>query len=339
MSGINGRMFDKNAYSSDTLKTLSFISAYFIELFYNDLYTQAERYYRNKQTATITDGYLASLDAFLQSINQYNSELYSELVHGIHKKFQDYGFKGLSYQNCIDRIIKEFVPQDYWTTLAFDDKSQLLGTIITNSTNTMIRNIITNRIPDVIDNHGEEENGNIWQDEFIDILILEREKLYHEFINVKTNGYSSDNSLINTMKQEILILSQQKNSANQEVHELKKENLHIKKVLLAMCRDYKEAKEQLNKLQEQLNANLTRPVVTQSHNVEVPATSIISGEEMRSGETNTSTLWAANYHTTDLNEPDGEEDNETNLNDFVNRMNDSSKQITFEDDDELYQLE
>ena len=336
MSGINGRMIAKNAYSHDTLKTFSFISAYFIELFYNDLYTQAERYFRNKQTTTITDGYLASLDAFLQSINQYDGDLFTELVHGIHKKFQDYGFKGLSYPNCIDRIIKEFVPQDYWSQLSFDDKSKLLGTIITNSTNTMIRDIISNRIPDVIDNHGEEENGNIWQDAFIDILIFEREKLYHEFINVKTNSLSSDNSLINTMKQEILLLSQQKNSANQEMYTLKKENLHIKKVLLKVCRDYKDAQTQLTQLQEQLETVVPAkgPVVESHVN--------ITSENSEYQNKSTNNLWANNYHTQDLNSDIGEIDGDVTdeiVGDVSNTINNSSKQIYFDNDDDLYQLE
>lgn len=248
MSGIDGHMIDKNAYSTETLNTFSFISAYFIDLFYNHLYTQAIRFHRNQQVATVTDGYKASLDAYLQNINNYDKELYSDLVHGIHKSFIDYGFRGISYQACIDKIVKEFIPQDYWKIISFDDKSKILGTIITNSSRAMVYKIISSHLSDIIDNHGDAENANILQDEYIEILIMEREKLYHEFINAKTNN-GSDNSMFTAMEKEILELSKQKNELRHQNHDLKKELLNLQKKMLVLCRHIKAYSQKIKELE------------------------------------------------------------------------------------------
>lgn len=248
MSGIDGHMIDKNAYSTETLNTFSFISAYFIDLFYNHLYTQAIRFHRNQQVATVTDGYKASLDAYLQNINNYDKELYSDLVHGIHKSFIDYGFRGISYQACIDKIVKEFIPQDYWKIISFDDKSKILGTIITNSSRAMVYKIISSHLSDIIDNHGDAENANILQDEYIEILIMEREKLYHEFINAKTNN-GSDSSMFAAMEKEILELSKQKNELRHQNHDLKKELLNLQKKMLVLCRHIKAYSQKIKELE------------------------------------------------------------------------------------------
>jgi len=253
MSGKDGRMIDLSAYSTTTLNTFSFLSAYFIDLFYNHFYAQAIRFHRNKQVSTITDGYKASLDAFLQNINKSDKDLYRDLVHGIHQTFIDYGFKGLTYENCIDRIVKEFVPQDYWKIISFDDKSKILGIIITNSTKSMIHKIITSHLSDVIDNHNEVENSNIWQDEYIHILIMEREKLYQQIINAKTNGGNSENSLVQLMGKEILMLSQQKNEIKQENHDLKKKLLELQKLVLILSKKNKDAILKIQDLENKMN--------------------------------------------------------------------------------------
>jgi hypothetical protein len=250
MSGIDGRMLDKNAYSTETLNTFSFMSAYFVDLYYNHLYTQAIRFHRNKQVATVTDGYKASLDAFLQSINGFDKELYSELVHGIHQTFMEYGFRGMSYQQCIDKIVKEFIPQDYWKIISFDDKSKILGTIITNSNRAMVHKIISTHLSEIIDNHADQDNANILQDAYIDILIMEREKLYHEFINAKTKG--GEGSLVQSMEREIILLSKQKNELRQQLHDSKKEVLTLQKKLLTMCKHGKDTSTQVKSLEAEL---------------------------------------------------------------------------------------
>ena len=297
MSGIDGRMIDKNAYSTETLNTFSFISAYFIDLYYNHLYTQAIRFHRNQQVATITDGYKASLDAYLQSINNYDKELYSDLVHGIHNSFMEYGFRGITYQACIDKIVKEFVPQDYWKIISFDDKSKILGTIITNSSRAMVHKIISSHLSDIIDNHGDADNANILQDELIEILIMEREKLYHEFINAKTNN-GAENGLFQAMEKEILELSKQKNELRHQNHDLKKELLDSQKKLLmlskhtkgliAKVKELEAALEQANSAKNSANKQLeiAQKAVANAKSVAISAVSTSSGPQYSSVHSN-----------------------------------------------------
>ena len=313
MSGLDGRILDKQNYSTETLNVFGYISAYFIDLFYNHLYDQAIRYHRQRQVNTITDGYKCSLDAFLQSINKHDPILYKELVHGIHQTFLDYGFTGLSYQNCIDKIVKSFVPQDYWEVISFDDKSKILGTIITNSTKQMIHKIASSHLLDVIDNHSDTENATLWQDEFIDILIIEREKLYQEFINVKTNT-PSNNALIDTLKKEIKLLYDEKKSLQIEVLELKKKLLNCKKVIIGKHKQIEEYKEKYEEYKEKYEN------VAHNHKQETPDLS-----DDNYIETSPDPVHSSPHH----------ESSKTLQDEYVNNK---IKQLTLEDDD-LYVLE
>jgi hypothetical protein len=262
MSGINGRMLDESAYSTETLNTFGFISQYFVDLFYNRLYFQAIRFFRNKEVKTVTDGYLLSLDSFLQQINNDDSKLYRELVYGIYNTFQTFGFKGISYQNCIDKITKEFTPSDYWSVLSADDKSELLTRIINVSCNAMIKKIINQRLSDVIDNHNNAENGNEWQDDFIQILSIEREKMYHEFINVKTNngGGGGNNKFIDGLKEEITRLIKDKKIYLEENNTLKKKLLDDKKVIVELFKKIKKYEIIIEELQKRLTSQPERQI-------------------------------------------------------------------------------
>jgi hypothetical protein len=369
MSGIDGRMLDKNAYSTETLNTFSFMSAYFVDLYYNHLYTQAIRFHRNKQVSTVTDGYKASLDAFLQSINGFDKELYSELVHGIHQTFMEYGFRGLSYQQCIDKIVKEFIPQDYWKIISFDDKSKILGTIITNSNRAMIHKIISTHLSEIIDNHADQDNANILQDAYIDILIMEREKLYHEFINAKTKGSANggEGSLVKSMEKEILLLSKQKNELRQQLHDTKKEVLTLQKKLLTMCKHGKDSSTRVKSLEAELNherslvqelsqkleaalaaktkAPIENPVredppATYAHNTPFGRSPNLTIQTPDSDADSTEEL----FNGGDESYPDDEKefsDNEPEEIMFTTQpvSTPTYKNISFDDDDELYTLE
>jgi len=251
MSGIGGRMLNKDNYTNETLCTYGYLSMFFIDLFYNDLYDQAVRYHRQKRVSTITDGYKCVLDAFLQNINKHDSDLYKNLVSGIYQTYLNHGFTGLSYNNCIDKVVKEFIPQDYWQISSFEDKSRVLGTVITNSTKKMIYKIVSNYLHDVIDNHDDRENTDLWQDEFVDILIMEREELYQSIIDAKINGGNDEHVLTNAMKKEIKLLYEEKTKLQSNIVELKKKNLDLKKIILRKHKGLQSLSIKYDKLQSE----------------------------------------------------------------------------------------
>lgn len=370
MSGI----LDKKKYTSETLNTYGFLSAYFIDLFYNHLYDQAVRYHRQKQVDTITDGYKRSLDAFSNSINKHDPELYRDIVSGIYQTFINYGYTGLSYNNCIDKIVKEFIPQDYWKIMSFEDKSKILGTVITNSTNDMIRKIITKYLEDVIDNHYEPDNANIWQDEFVDILLLEREKLFQNIINVKTGGTTSSDPLIDAMKKEIKLLANDKKLLQKTAINFKKKILELNKIILAKQKELADMHSKYDELLLKTNyMNQNKPnVQSNSVNQTVNKTNnnknyqinyqnrmqftdhnpvINSNDEQK---TDMDDVQDEGGHDNDVQNEDRQDDepdedrqddnvqNEDMQYDNVqneDRQDDNERNVSFYDDDELYLLD
>ncbi len=253
MSGINGRMFNRENYSNETLGTFAYLSVYFIDLFYNEVYDRAVRLHRECKINNITDGYKWALEVFLKKINENDMETYSEIVNSIYHTFIDHGHASLTYENCINRIVREFVPIDYFKICSFNDKTKILASVITTSVRTMINKIISKYLADVIDNHNNEENVSVWQEDFIEILIIQREKLYQDILDVETR--TSETGIVETMKKEIKLLFSEKNKLKLENIELKKEIIQLKNIILSKHKELNELKIKLADIQD------TTPIV------------------------------------------------------------------------------
>jgi hypothetical protein len=174
-------ILDRHHYNAKTIETFEIISAYFVDIFYNHLYLEAVKKKSTNQQSSITDGYKYALHAYLESLK--NPKLYRKLIQGIHHYFIAIGFAGISYSNCIKRISCEFIPCNYQEKLTFADQSDVMRRVICQSNKKFISIIVQNHIPKIIDFHTDRDNVRILQDELIDCFILERESLFHRFID------------------------------------------------------------------------------------------------------------------------------------------------------------
>lgn len=240
MSGYEGRMIDRANYSNDTLNTYGYLSAYFIDMYYNHLYSEAITLHTKKVVASITSGYKCTLDAFIKGLD--TPELYKNCIQGIHQSFLQHGYPSLSFTHCINKIVNEFIPQDYFKIMSFDDKSQILRKIICDSNKKMILHIVkppSTLLKDIIDNHTDIENINILQDQYIDILIMVREQLYQQFVEINT-GAAVDNQMVFAMQKEIKLLYNEKHDLDKEILKLKQDIIDHKKLVLRLkkqCND------------------------------------------------------------------------------------------------------
>ena len=62
---MSGRILDRSNYSSKTLETFEIISAYYVDIYYNYLYTEAKKMKISGSIASITEGYKHTLCAIL----------------------------------------------------------------------------------------------------------------------------------------------------------------------------------------------------------------------------------------------------------------------------------
>jgi len=233
------RIFDRNNYQKKTMDYFEVMAAYFVDIFYNHLFIEGKKLRTNKSVSSITEGYKHALNAFLQGIE--NPKSYKKILVGIHEFFISSGFTSMSFSECIERVTEEFIPKDYYTSVSKQQKISILKLVICQSNKTFVEKLVKNYLRLVIDTHNDADNIRVLQDAFIDILMLERENIYHRFISTaKSNPQAA---LLEAMQSEIKNLCKEK-------FELKKITTTLKKIIVNKENDLCELRNQLQQYAE-----------------------------------------------------------------------------------------
>ena len=253
---MSSGILNRENYSQRTLETFEIIGAYYVDIFYNHLYTEARKLKSSGNVSSITEGYKHTLNAFLQSLS--NPKLYKKSISGIHHYFITIGYSSISFGKCIDRITCEFVPIDFFQSLSSFKKMGILKMIINQSIKSFTRKIVDSHMIKIIDYHKDKDNVRILQDDFIDCLIMEREGMYHRFVYKQTTTNKNETvnrELAEKMQQEIKKLISEK-------HALNKKNILYNDVCIKMKRNehflinkLKYFEEQNKALTQQVNDN------------------------------------------------------------------------------------
>lgn len=250
---MSQRIFDRNNYKKRTLDTFEILGAYFIDIYYNHLYIEAKRFRASGSVNSITEGYKVALTAFLNGVE--NPKHYKKTLVGIHSYFIASGMTSITFSECIERITEEFIPADYYSSVSKTQKTSILKLVITQSNRVLIEKIVRRFLDLIIDNHDEPANIRILQDEYIDILILEREGVYHRFISTQAktpNTSTASIKMIESMQIEIKKLCNEK-------YELKQTVTNLKKIILKKEFELRKSIETAEELSTQL-ADITAPV-------------------------------------------------------------------------------
>jgi hypothetical protein len=260
------RILDRNNYSVKTIENFEIVSAYYIDIFYNHLYTEAKKLHATGTVSSVTEGYKHTLNAFLKSMS--NPKLYKKSVAGIHRYYMSIGFGTISFSKCIDRLVQDFVPNDYFTSLSFQRKMSVLHMVLSQSIKSLIRKIVDSHMIKIIDFHKEKDNARVLQDEFIDCLILEREGMFQRFIasQTKTNKNETVNRLLaERMQAEIKKLVKEK-------YEQKKQIIILKKAYIQKKESENRQSELISDLQQKIKSLEARPVprpaIVQQHGMQ-----------------------------------------------------------------------
>jgi len=191
------RILNRNNYSNRTISVFQIIGAYLSDIYYNHLYTEAQKLKTNGKTSTVTEGYRNACYAFLSALDvkckeHYKVEHYNQLLTGINEYFQTWtSFNTLTISECMNKISKEFVPDDYYNELDRDNKRTIVRNVLIDCIRETTKMVIVDYLESIIDNHDEEENIEIIKEKIVDILILEREKMFHKFLE-RAGGTSED---------------------------------------------------------------------------------------------------------------------------------------------------
>jgi hypothetical protein len=222
------------------MENFEIMSAYYVDIFYNHLYTEAKKLKVNGSVSSVTEGYKHTLNAFLKGLT--NPKLYKKSISGLHHYFITIGFASISYAKCIDRLTHDFVPSDYFNSLTFTQKIGVLRLIINQSVKSFIKKIVDEHMSKIIDFHKDKDNARLLQDEFIDCLIIEREGFYQRFIATHTK--TNKNETVNRLLSEKMQI---------EIKRLVKEKYEQKRQILILKKAYIQKKESENLLNETIN--------------------------------------------------------------------------------------
>jgi hypothetical protein len=231
------------------------LSVYYVDIYYDMLYANAQSRKLNKTARTITEGYEHALDLYLQSIKE--KKRYLKLLSAITTLFVDNGFPNMSVPECVDYISYEFIPHDYFET-SIDDRTTILCGVLTNVNILFIRKIANKYIRVIIDERGphrDEENRQQLIDEFMDILLMERHRMYQLFMNKKTKIKNRIDINITAMEG----LQSDLKAMYKECHAEKKKNFALRRDIIKKDLELgkmRGAVELLNKLVDDLKAKL-----------------------------------------------------------------------------------
>jgi hypothetical protein len=240
------RIFDKRNYSQKTIETYEIMSAYYVDIFYNHLYTEAKKMKAAGNVVSVTEGYKHALNAFLKSLN--NPKLYKKSIVGMHHYFMNIGFASISFSKCIDRITTEFIPTDYFQSLTTTKKMGVIRMVLNQSIKNFIRKVVDEHIGKIIDFHNEVDNVRILQDDLIHCFMVEREGMFQRFISNKTQTNKDETVnrvLAEKMQIEIKRLVNEKYTQQKQI-------ITLKKIFLKRKQEETDEKTKINQIIENL---------------------------------------------------------------------------------------
>lgn len=212
------RLFDQSTYSSRTISTFRIVGAYFVDIYYNHLYQEAIKFKNEGKIGSITEGYKHATFAFLSALDNkskatYRADSYNKLLMGINEYFMVWtSFTSITLGECLDKIVQEFVPIDYYPSLDKDQKRNILRTVLINIVREFTKIVITEWLSAIIDNHEEMANIDALKEQIVGLFIIEREKMFHMFLDSQTGKQSEkvDKKYAEKMRVEIMKLTDEK---------------------------------------------------------------------------------------------------------------------------------
>lgn len=226
---MSKRIFDRSNYSSETISTFEIFASYVVNIYYNHLYIEAIKMKNsNNAVSSITEGYKHCVLAFMSAIDNrsktYTQATYNQLLKDINGYFSTWtNCSHLNISDCIDKIVKEFIPIDYFDSLSKDHRRIILRDVINNTIRDFSKTVVCNFLGSIIDNHKDPDNIEALKQGMMDILFMKRETFYTKFLNTAVGKHTEqvDKKIAMNMQQEIKTLTEEKTNLINENKALK----------------------------------------------------------------------------------------------------------------------
>jgi len=189
MSDFTSLEIDRSKYDNGVLNTCEILATYFVNFYYNEAYCKMNDIKMNKGVDSLTDAYRNYIQSYFS--NLYKPEYYKRVIEGIVNLYtKATGVSILSFRECIHRIGQQFAAKDSYDGFNDSQRQGLVRKVIMDVNKMFIDHIFRKRLHIIIDHHKEKANAETLKQEFIDMLLFEREKLLNEYYSVVIGGKS-----------------------------------------------------------------------------------------------------------------------------------------------------
>ena len=219
-----------------------------MNIYFNHLYQEAKRLHISGKVESVTDGYKYAVKVYLNSFN--NPHQYAKTVDGIHQYYYTTTkFSTISLRDCINNILRCFIPEDFFDHIKEKQKAPLLKDILVNAVTQFSSDIIcTELLGKIIDNHNEMGLMRYLQDKMVHALIFEREKRFQQIFNVSNKPVMrGDYKMVTRLKKEIVKLIKKNHALANKYNALKAKTLELIEYTKGQQQQLREFKEPSNR--------------------------------------------------------------------------------------------
>ena len=247
--------------NNQTLSKFEIIGSTYINILYNNIYNNSIL-----SNVNIKNAYIANILDYLNSSKE--EEFFIQSINCICSYFKSSTkYTDLSFNNCVELLIIEFVPTNYINKLNKQQKHKILHNVLHNTLKRVIATIIKNHIMIIIDNHNDLNNLVTLQDIYLKNILYEKNLLLSRFADPTQKDDDTEKikifELLEKFKIEVVTLKKK----NEELMSLIKDSTNKFNKLkndYTMCLDNnKSIQSKLYKANleiEQLNAHIKNVV-------------------------------------------------------------------------------
>jgi hypothetical protein len=226
------------SYDPRLISILEILGSQFVDVYYNHVYNSAQTHL--KSGGSLTDEYVRRVQAYIIGVKS-DERCYREVVQNLHKYFQTTTrYTTLSFADFVERIVQQFIPEEYYDLLKAPEKDESLGSIVADLVSALGAYVTSpDMLRRIIDGHDHQPRVTIRmiQDQAVTILLAKRGEIHNSFL--RRIGQAKDTvsmDVVDDLKRAIRKLAKQKanlkvqlGEAEERVMELEDEVASLKK--------------------------------------------------------------------------------------------------------------
>lgn len=171
------------------------IGSHFVEVVFNSIYTVAYKAWQDRKYPSITDAYLASLNAYITQLKS-DSKSYESSVQRLFqyvKALPDPQFNIMTYTSFIDRFARTLFPEEMFESTRTTDRDEVVGTVLCDLVASLGKYVTSfDMITLVIDSHRRNaETVQMLQNRAVTLLFDSRSTIHNKFLGEATQAKDS----------------------------------------------------------------------------------------------------------------------------------------------------